>query len=90
MRGVRIPFKLKQVYYVPSSPVNLFSKISAQNSGMTFDEGDDQQYWYISGYAINGDKIVCARRLKDSRQYPHQRSTRNQNSNKYLLSNIRR
>lgn len=66
VRGVRIPFKLSNVHYIPTSPVNIFSKIAAQNSGMRFSDGEDDEMWYIACYARNGDRIATASRPKNT------------------------
>ena len=61
VRGVRIPFKLNNKVFMPTSPVNIFSERAARANGMRFVFIEDNDFDYIAGYAPNGDKITNAR-----------------------------
>ena len=57
IKGVQFPFNMKNVLYVPSSPVNIFSQLAAQDNGIRFCENESQDYWYSNGY-VNKKQLL--------------------------------
>ena len=63
IRGQAINYNLKDVLYVPNSPVNLFSQIAAEQSGMRFNTTESDSHLYTSGY-YEGEKDCGCKKIE--------------------------
>lgn len=71
IKGQKIPFNLKNVLYIPTSPINIFSEGAALDNGLKRTIGEDEHYHYKGCTAPNGDRIVTARRPRTLRRNGH-------------------
>ena len=62
MKKQEITFNLKNVLYIPTCKVNIFSECAALDNGLRLTVGEDQHFNYKGLIAPNGERILTARR----------------------------